>query len=440
MDTESQAQGPKPDTKKMRKGFSFEGPSESPPSESVPLPRAATEPPSPPPPSGGMAEASAKERETETSVLRPPAQVDESTLTPFERILYSMQTYSASDLHLKSRSAPAYRIHGQIRKTGGEPISAEAMETMVRGILRDDQWARLRERGSVDLSISIPRVGRFRLNIFHQRGSLSLCARSVKIDIPSFDQLLLPKAMEKVAAIDQGMVLVVGATGSGKSTTLAAIIDRINQTQPVHIITVEDPIEFVHKDKQAIVNQREIGIDTPDFASALRDALREDPDVILVGELRDSETVETAMSASETGHMVLGTLHSNSAVDTIVRILDFFPPEEHPKLRKLLANTLSAVIGQMLARGCTKEYPRVPVVEILFVNGVIKQCIEDGELDRIHGQFMPFANEGMQSFNMSLAGHVARGLLTGKTALELSRNPKELAALLSASSGTVMVR
>jgi len=300
------------------------------------------------------------------------------------------------------------------------------LETVTREIMSDRLRGIFEETGGADFAYSIPGQGRFRVNVFRQRGSVSLAARRVNTHIPTFEELLLPPVVERVCAFPDGMVLVVGMTGSGKSSTLAAIINQINRTEPVHILTIEDPIEYVYRDDKAFVNQREVGLDVPDFHTAMRYAVREDPDVILIGELRDAITVETAVSASETGHLVFSTIHSVSAAQTVARILEFFPPDRLLSVRHLLAAVLRAVFAQRLVKGVKPERPRVPAVEIMYVNGPIRKRIMDGEDDEIISEMRAYAKDGMQDFNMSLYRLVKDGWATEADALIVSPNPDQL--------------
>ncbi|MCK6472645.1 MAG: PilT/PilU family type 4a pilus ATPase, partial [Planctomycetes bacterium] len=250
----------------------------------------------------------------------------------------------ASDLHLKAGSPPMFRIQGRIVRAKSTPLTSEQIRKLVADIMGPAQDKELLERGAADFAVGVKGVGRFRVNIFQQRGSLSLAARRVQVDIPTVEQLHLPKALESISTMEQGLVLVAGITGSGKSTTLAALIQVINQTQAVHIVTIENPIEYLFRDEKAFVNQREIGLDVPTFQDGLRYALRQDPDVILIGEMRDAETFETALMASETGHLVFGTIHSSNAPQTIGRVLDHFPADRHHQVRQLLHFNLRAVV------------------------------------------------------------------------------------------------
>ncbi|MHC4871414.1 MAG: type IV pilus twitching motility protein PilT [Planctomycetota bacterium] len=342
------------------------------------------------------------------------------------KLLAQMEKLGASDLHIKSFSPPIFRIHGVPRRIESPPVSNEEIESMIQDILTADQSEVLGNEGNIDLALGISEVGRFRVNIYRQRGSFSFCARRVNSQIPDFENLNLPKAINRVPAFEDGLALIVGATGSGKSTTLASIISRINQQRRCHILTIEDPIEYMYKDDKAFINQREVGLDVDNFNSALKFALRQDPDVILVGELRDSDTIETAMAASETGHLVFATLHANNAMQTISRILDFFPGERQNQIRQMLAFTLRSVIAQKLVPGCKKEFPRLPAIELMFINGVIKKLIQENEDGKIPEAIRSFAKEGFQDFNMSLFNLEKQGLITQEVALDHSPNPEQL--------------
>ncbi len=347
------------------------------------------------------------------------------------KVLFAnMAKFGASDLHLQASAPPVYRIRGEARRTSAPPFTPEQLEALFREALEPEQMERVEAQSSYDFSLEIEEIGRYRVNLFKQRGSLAACVRAVRVEIPSLQDLLLPQALGNIPGYKDGLVLVTGPTGSGKSTTLAAIINLINETRRAHIITIEDPIEYYHRDKMSLVTQREIGIDTPDFLAGLRDAMRQDPDVILLGELRDDETVATAISASETGHVVMGTLHATNTTDAIQRLLNFFDHARHKALRELLGHTMRVVVGQRMVAGATEQRPTIPIVEILFVNGVVAQCIADEEDTRIPKQFEAFAHEGMQSFNMSLFAAVQQGLVHPNIALQESVNRKELEQML----------
>lgn len=353
--------------------------------------------------------------------------MDTQELKEMQALLCKMGKVGASDLHLKVGSPPIYRIHGTPQRLKTDPLTQSRLIQMCRSIMNEEQMQELARAGAVDFAYHIQGEGRWRVNVFQQRGATSFVARLVNNAVPSFEALMLPKAVNRLPALDDGLILVVGMTGSGKSTTLAAIIDKINHTRRAHILTIEDPIEYIHYDDKSFINQREIGLDAQDFKSALRSALRQDPDVILVGEMRDADTVETALAASETGHLVLGTLHATNAMQTITRILEFFPPDRQHGIRQVLSYSLRAVVGQRLLPGIKTEHPRVPAVELMIVTPAIRKYIAEGEDARIPDAIRQMAKDGMQDFNMSLLKLVKDGYVTEDAALERSPNPEQLA-------------
>lgn len=343
-----------------------------------------------------------------------------------ERLLANMQKIGASDLHIKADSPPIYRVHGTPQRLKSDPITPEHAKKIIYEVMSEAHIAKFEEDGSLDYAMGIPGYGRYRVNVFMQRGAISFAARLVNSEIPSFEDLMLPKSLKRIPAFEDGLVLMIGVTGSGKSTTLAAIVDTINKTRRCHILTIEDPIEFIHQDDKSFVNQREVRTDVPDFHNALRYALRQDPDVILLGEMRDVETVETALAAAETGHLVFGTLHATNSMQTISRILEFFPPDRQAGIRQLVSYTLRAVVGQRLLPGIKPERPRVPACEIMFVDAVIRKHISDGEDEKIPETIRANARSGMQDFNMALLKLVQGGFIDKQIALERSPNPEQL--------------
>ncbi|HLG92450.1 MAG TPA: PilT/PilU family type 4a pilus ATPase, partial [Acidimicrobiales bacterium] len=293
-----------------------------------------------------------------------------------DRLLGLVAQVEGSDLHLKAGSPPRIRVDGELRSLEEPELTAEDTRQILDAVLPENLRAHFEERREADFAYSVPGVGRFRTNAFCQRGSVALVMRRVRPNPASFEELGLPDVVRRLAEEQRGLILVTGPTGSGKTTTLAAMIDHINRTRECQVITIEDPIEFLHQDQLAAINQREVGFDTMDFASALRAAMRQDPDVILVGEMRDTETVETALTAAETGHLVLSTLHTIDSIETVNRIVDLFPPHQQHQVRISLAGSLRGAICQRLVP-LADGSGRVPALEVMVVNGRIQECIVD---------------------------------------------------------------
>jgi twitching motility protein PilT len=338
-----------------------------------------------------------------------------------------------SDLHVKVPAPPIARIDGELRPIEGtDPLEPEDTERALAHILTDDRLNEFRTDGEVDFAYAIPGLSRFRVNAFRQRGHVSIACRAIPFQVRTIDDLDLPPVIRTLAEEPRGIVLLTGTTGSGKSTTLAAMVDHINSTRPRHIITLEDPIEYLHADKRSIINQREVGDDTESFARAMRRVLRQDPDVILVGEMRDEETVRTALSAAETGHLVLSTLHTLDATETVNRIIDFFPPHLQQQARVMLASTLRGVVGQRLVKRAGGE-GRVAVCEVLVVTGRVQDLIlnpqETGRLTEVisEGEYY-----GMQTFDQALLKHVMAGNVDEATALETASSPHDFKLMLEA--------
>jgi twitching motility protein PilT len=337
----------------------------------------------------------------------------------------------ASDLHLKVGQPPMMRLRGDIRRTEMRPLTQEDMERLMYPLLTPKQRKILDDEGGVDFSYVVGADEcRFRVSLFKQRGRLSLVSRRVNNQIPSFEKLGLPPIIEKLCKFSEGLVILAGVTGSGKSTTIASMLDYINATEPLHILTVEDPIEFVFTDRMSYINQREIGLDSRDWQKALKDAVRQDPDVILIGELRDVETFEAAVHAAETGHLVFGTIHASSAGTTINRIMDLFPPDKHPAIRQALANNLKAVVAQKLVKGIKPGVSRVPTNEVMIVNPTIRKLIQDQEDKKIPDAIRIGYQEGMVDFNENLRQLCERGDIDKATAIEFSPNPDQLKMML----------
>jgi twitching motility protein PilT len=333
----------------------------------------------------------------------------------------------ASDLHLKVGSFPMMRVRGSlVPVTEEKRLDHEDVLAMSAAVMSNTQRQRFREALEVDMAYSVPGLGRFRCNIFQQRGTVGLVLRVIPVHIRSIDELGLPQVLKKIAEEERGLVLCTGTTGSGKSTTLAAMVDHINRTRCTHVMTVEDPIEFLHRDLKSIVNQREVAVDTRSFAQALRSALRQDPDVILVGEMRDFETIETGLLAAETGHLVLSTLHTLDATETISRIVAVFPPHQQKQVRLQLATVLRAVISQRLIPRADGT-GRVPAVEVMISTPFIRDCIVDKEKTHlIHGAIGAGTSQyGMQTFDQSIFGLYKNGFVSYDEALRWATNVDE---------------
>ena len=334
----------------------------------------------------------------------------------------------ASDLHLKVGNFPYLRVDGQLISLSElKRLTAEDMLNMAFSIMSNRQKQKFKENAELDLAYGVAGLGRFRVNVFQQRGNVGMVLRVVPTKIRNFEELILPLVTGKICEEHRGMILVTGTTGSGKSTTLAAMVDRINSLRTDHIITIEDPIEFLHRDKKGIVNQREVEVDTHSFSVALRAALRQDPDVILVGEMRDLETIGTALLAAETGHLVLSTLHTLDAVETIQRIIAVFPPPEQKQIRLQLASTLKAIISQRLVRR-SDGVGRVPAVEVLISTGFVRDCIINPDKTRMIREAIAAGTSqyGMQTFDQSLYDLYSSGLITYDEAMVNATNADDL--------------
>jgi twitching motility protein PilT len=346
-----------------------------------------------------------------------------------------------SDLHLKAGAAPLFRVHGDLaHDSGAGELTSDDTNSALKTLLSDP--VKLEEfslEHEVDFSFEIEGVARFRINAFQQRGLTSLVCRAIPHRISTIEELSLPVVIRELAEEERGIILLTGTTGSGKSTTLAAMIDHMNNTMSKHIVTIEDPIEFVHSDKRSAINQREVGMDTASFKRALRRVLRQDPDVILVGEMRDEETVQTALSAAETGHLVLSTIHTVDATESINRLLDFFPPHQHAQARSMIAGTVKGVISQRLVPGA--EGGRVAVCEILRMTGRVRDMILDPtQTGKLVEVITSGAYYGMQTFDQALFGHVKAGRVTFEDAMRVASSPHDFKLLMQADGrrGTTM--
>jgi twitching motility protein PilT len=344
----------------------------------------------------------------------------------------------ASDIHLKAGLPPVFRIDGTlVPLKDARRLPPEEIARMALGIMNEYQKEKYRQTNEVDLAYGVPGLGRFRVNVFQQRGSLGVVLRVIPFRIQSIEQLMLPKVLEKIAGEQRGLILVTGTTGSGKSTTLAAMVDFVNASETCHIMTIEDPIEFLIRDKRSIVNQREVGVDTMSFGQALKSALRQDPDVILVGEMRDLETIETALTAAETGHLVMSTLHTLDATETINRIISAFPPYQQKQVRLQLGAVLRAVISQRLVPRADGR-GRVPAVEVLLATARVREMVEDKDRTKEISEAIAQGNVsyGMQTFDQSLMWLYRSGLISYEEALRQATNPDDFALRVSGISGT----
>src|SRR5512138_2147165 len=344
----------------------------------------------------------------------------------------------ASDIHLKAGLPPMFRVDGSlVPLRDARRLPPEEVARMGFGLMNEYQRAKYEQTSEVDLAYGVPGLGRFRVNVFQQRGTIGVVLRVIPFKISTIEQLMLPRILEKVAGEQRGLVLVTGTTGSGKSTTLAAMIDHINATETCHIMTIEDPIEFLIRDKRSIVNQREVGVDTMSFGQALKSALRQDPDVILVGEMRDLETIETALTAAETGHLVMSTLHTLDAAETINRIISAFPPYQQKQVRLQLGAVLKGVVSQRLVPRADGK-GRVPAIEVLLATARVRELVEDKDRtkeisDAIAQGHMTY---GMQTFDQSLMTLLRQNLVSYEEALRQATNPDDFALRVSGISGT----
>lgn len=345
---------------------------------------------------------------------------------------------NTSDIHLKAGLPPVFRIDGQLRPLPKAPrLTAELIQQMCEGIMNERQKARFEEVHEVDLAYGVPGLGRFRVNVFSQRSSVSAVFRAIPYKVSTLDELDLPKVLKKIAGEPRGLVLVTGATGTGKSTTLAAMLDYINSQRTAHIVTIEDPIEYLHRDRKCIINQREVGFDTDSFSIALKSSLRQDPDVILVGEMRDLETTETALAAAETGHLVLSTMHTIDAPETITRIVSMFPPHQQRQIRLQLSGVLKGVISQRLIPR-SQGKGRVAAVEVMVSTARIRDLIDDREktAQLKDAVAQGHTTYGMQTFDQSLMQLVKDNIITFEEALRQSSNPDDFKLKFSGISST----
>jgi twitching motility protein PilT len=345
-------------------------------------------------------------------------------------LLEQMVARGASDLHLSVGSKPAIRVHGHIERLEDiEPLTPDVTQQLMYQILSSEQQKHFEIKRQLDFAHGVPGLARFRVNVYFQRETVGAAFRVIPEEIKTLEELNLPKSLYQLAEKPRGLVLVTGPTGSGKSTTLASLIDEVNRSRAEHILTIEDPIEFVHRHKKCIVNQREIGVDAPSFAEGLRAALRQDPDVILVGEMRDLETIATALTAAETGHLVLGTLHTQSASSTVDRIIDVFPPEQQEQVRMQIAGSLQGIITQALLPTAAGT-GRVAALEILLPDDATRNLIRQGKVEQIYTIMQTGTQKGMQTMEAALAELTLRRVIDLETALSRSSRPDQLLGLL----------
>jgi twitching motility protein PilT len=358
-------------------------------------------------------------------------------VVPLQQLLKTMVEYGGTDLHVTTDSAPQIRIDGRMVPLKLPPLDAAQTRWLCYGVMTDQQKHRLEEDLEVDFSFGLQGVARFRANVFNQRGATAGVFRTIPEQIRSFDQLGLPPAVQALCEKPRGLVLVTGVTGSGKSTTLAAMVDKVNEEEPLHILTIEDPVEYVHHHKRSVVNQREIHADTHSFKKALRSALRQDPDVVLIGEMRDLETIESALTIAETGHLTFGTLHTSSCVQTINRIIDVFPAHQQPQIRAQLSLVLEGVVCQsLIPRSSGKG--RCLALEVMIPNPAIRNLIREDKIHQIYSAMQTGQLKfGMQTFNQSLAELVLKNEISQDVAMSYSSIQDELRELINRGVGTI---
>ncbi len=354
-----------------------------------------------------------------------------------KQMLVEMQERRASDLHIRVGVRPHLRVNGRLDQIPTDPITIDLMDQIVTQILNEKQRERFQSKNEMDLALSVAKLGRFRINLYRQRGTSGIAIRAVNTKVPTFKELNLPSVIEKLAEAHRGLIVITGTTGSGKSTTLAAMIEHMNENRTDNIVTIEDPIEYIYRDKKSIISQREVGGDTESFASALRHAFRQDPDIILIGEVRDLETMSIALTAADTGHLVMTTLHTLNAIETITRIISFFPPHQHQQIRLLLAGTLKGIVCQrLLARS---DMPgRVPSVEVMLNSAAIRECIMDpdkvSDIPELMEQGM--VQYGMQTFDQSIMKLYKEGLISFEEAMAHATNPDDFDLRIKGITGS----
>lgn len=375
-----------------------------------------------------QAQAQAQPQASVTSGVRPGmASPNDPNLKPIERLFALMAQYDASDLHLKAGCPVIMRIKGDMRPLAGNPLSSDEIYRLLTGIANEEQMKRYDETGDLDFAHRLPdQVGsRFRLNIFRDRKQNALVARRINTVIPTFEELNLPAgSLTRILDAEDGLIVVAGVTGSGKSTTIAGMLDFINSNYPKHIMTVEDPIEYEFRNKRSFISQREIGTDCQDFKAAIKTMVRQDPDVILIGEMRDQETFEFGLIAAETGHLVFGTLHAGTVPQSIGRILGLFPAERHEQLRQGLSFNLRAIVCQKLL--ASPRFGRIPINEILIATPIVKKILAEGEDGKLAGVITGARTDGMMSFDQCILERAQAGLITEEVGMEAATNAEQL--------------
>ncbi|UCE67912.1 MAG: type IV pilus twitching motility protein PilT [Candidatus Zixiibacteriota bacterium] len=344
----------------------------------------------------------------------------------FKQMIQEMLDKNASDLHLRVGLRPTIRNDGRLQSIEDQILLHDEMDKILSQILNDDQKTRFHQKREMDLALSVSKMGRFRINLYKQRGTIGIAIRRVNTKVPTFEELNLPEVIKNIAGNKRGLVIVTGTTGSGKSTTLASMVEHINENRAENILTIEDPIEYIYRDKKSIISQREVGGDTESFAAALRYAFRQDPDIILVGEIRDADTMSIALTAADTGHLVLTTLHTLNTIETISRIISFFPPHQHQQIRLLLGGTLKSIICQRLLPRADGP-GRVPAVEVLVTSASVREAIVNPEktnaiMDLVESGSIQY---GMQSFDQSIMKLYRSGLISYEEALSQCSNPDD---------------
>lgn len=354
-----------------------------------------------------------------------------------EDLMEQVVANGGSDLHISAGLPPYIRISGKLTPTDYEPLTPEQCQRLIFSMLNNTQRKHLEQNWELDCSYGVRGLARFRVNVYKDRGTYAACLRALSSKIPTFEQLGLPNVVREMCERPRGLILVTGPTGSGKTTTLAAMIDLINKTRAEHILTIEDPIEFVYEPIKSLIHQRQVGEDTKSFANALRAALREDPDIILVGEMRDLETIQLAISAAETGHLVMGTLHTSSAAQTVDRMVDVFPPEQQQQIRVQLSNSLVAVFSQTLVPKKNPkpgEFGRIMAQEIMVVTPAISNLIREGKTSQIYSAIQTGGKLGMQTLEKVLADYYRAGIITYEAAMSKSSRQDELQRLIGTAT------